>query len=281
MNEPAPGSFLSRIRAALPRMHPSERRLAEVVLNFPGELASYSATELARLANVSNATVTRFVRKIGYASFEEARQAARAGYSSGAALFRVAPVPDGPEAALAAHVAQGRANLETSFAAIPQAEVDAVAQAILAAPRVWILGFRTAHAFARYLGSQVLQVAPAVTVLPDPGQTLAEAIATMRAEDCVVVFALRRPVRQLPQVVAQIAGAGPRLVVIGDGALPDGHPATWRFRVQTAAPGPLFNHVAVLALAHLVATRTMELAGTSGRRRLSTIESVHESLDEI
>ena len=260
-------------------MHPSERRLAEVVLNFPGELASYSATELARLASVSNATVTRFVRKIGYGSFEEARQAARAGYSSGAALFRVSPDRDEP--ALAAHVAQGRANLEASFAAIPLAEIDAVAQAMLAAPRVWILGFRTAHGFAQYLGAQVLQVAPAVTVLPGPGQTLGEAIASMGREDCAVVFALRRQVRVLPRVVAEIAATGARLAVIGDGALPEGHPATWRFRVQTAAPGPLFNHVAVLALAHLLATRTIEIAGPPGRRRLSAIEAAHDSLDEI
>ncbi len=279
MSEPAQRSFLSRIRATLPEMHPSERRLAEVVLNFPGELASYSATELARLANVSNATVTRFVRKIGYGSFEEARQAARAGFSSGAALFRVSPGPDEP--ALAAHIAQGRANLEASFAAITQAEIDAVAQAMLAAPRVWILGFRTAHSFAQYLGAQVLQVLPTVTVLPSAGQTLGEAIASMGREDCAVVFALRRPVRPLARVVSEIAGTGARLAVIGDGALPEEHLATWRFRVQTAAPGPLFNHVAVLALAHLLATRTIELAGASGRRRLSAIEATHESLDEI
>lgn len=279
MSEPAQRSFLSRIRAALPAMHPSERRLAEVVLNFPGELASYSATELARLANVSNATVTRFVRKIGYGSFEEARQAARAGYTAGAALFRVSPGEAEP--ALAAHVAQGRANLEASFAAIPQADIDAVAGAMLAAPRVWVLGFRTAQSFAQYLGAQVLQVLPAVTVLPGPGQTLGEALAAMGREDCVVVFALRRPVRVLPRAVEEIAATGARLAVIGDGALPEGHPATWRFRVQTTAPGPLFNHVAVLALAHLLATRTIELAGANGRRRLSAIEAAHDSLDEI
>lgn len=281
MSEPDQRSFLSRIRAALPEMHPSERRLAEVVLNFPGELASYSATELARLSNVSNATVTRFVRKIGYGSFEEARQAARAGYRSGAALFRVSPGPDEAEPALAAHVAQGRANLEASFAAIPQAEIDAVARAMLTAPRVWIIGFRTAQSFALYLGAQVVQVVPSVTVLPSAGQTLGETIASIGPEDCAVVFALRRPVRPLPRIVSEIAATGARLAVITDGALPDSHPATWRFRVQTAAPGPLFNHVAVLALAHLMATRTIELAGAAGRRRLSVIEAAHDSLDEI
>jgi DNA-binding MurR/RpiR family transcriptional regulator len=282
MSPSEPRTFLSRIRAALPTLHPSERRLAEVVLNFPGELASYSASELARLANVSNATVTRFVRKVGYASFEEARQAAREGARGGAALFRVVARDDsGPEAALGAHLDQARLNLDQTFAAIHQAQVDDLARAILEAPRTWVLGFRTAQAFAQYLGTQLRQVVPDVSVLPGAGQTLAEALASVRPGDCVVVFALRRPVRGLPAVVAEIARAGARLALIEDGALPDTTPAAWRLRCHTAAPGPLFGHVAVLALAHFLATRVVELAGPAGRRRLATVEGLHESLDEL
>ena len=59
-------SFLFRVRDALDDLHPAERRLGEFVCDFPGELASYSASDLARLAQVSNATVTRFVRRLGY-----------------------------------------------------------------------------------------------------------------------------------------------------------------------------------------------------------------------
>lgn len=281
MSDPAAQSFLARIRAALPTLHPSERRLADVVLNFPGELASYSASELARLAHVSNATVTRFVRKVGYASFEEARQAAREGASGGAALFRVGPRAGDHEAALAAHLDQGRRNLDLTFGAIHQAEIDALAQALVAAPRVWLLGFRTAQAFAQYLGAQLRQVLPDVSVLPGPGQTLAEALASVRAQDVVVVFALRRPVRGLPDILAEIAQAGAQLAVIEDAALPPEYSATWRLRCQTAAPGPLFNHVAVIALSHFLATRVVELSGAAGRRRLAAIEGLHENLGEL
>jgi DNA-binding MurR/RpiR family transcriptional regulator len=281
MADPDPRSFLTRIRAALPALHPSERRLAEVVLNFPGELASYSASELARLAHVSNATVTRFVRKVGYASFEEARQAAREGAQGGAALFRVVARDNAPEAALAAHLDQVRLNLDLTFGAIHQAQVDDLARAILEAPRVWVLGFRTAQAFAQYLGTQLRQVLPDVIILPGPGQTLAEALASIRPGDCVVVFALRRPVRGLPGIMMELKGAGARLAVIEDDALPDDGAATWRLRCHTAAPGPLFGHAAVLTLAHFLATRVVELAGPAGRRRLAAIEAVHENLGEL
>ena len=104
-------SLVARIREALPDLHASERRLADVVLNFPGDLASYTATELAQLANVSNATVSRFVRKLGYGSFEEARQAVRAEQQTGAPRFRFGS-GNAPTAVIVdAHLEQSRLNL--------------------------------------------------------------------------------------------------------------------------------------------------------------------------
>lgn len=57
MKETFPEPFMARVRAILPDLHPSERRLAEAVLDFPGDMAGYSASEIAELAGVSNDTV--------------------------------------------------------------------------------------------------------------------------------------------------------------------------------------------------------------------------------
>lgn len=290
MTKPVSGSYVARIRAALPTLHPSERRLADTILTFPGEIASYSATELAQLANVSNATVTRFVRRLGYESFDQARQAARATQQAGAAVFRVSAHDQGPEAALMAQIAQGRQNVENSFAAISLAEIDDLADAILKAGRVWIIGFRTAQAFAIYLGAQIGQIVPNVTVLPHAGQTLAESLGSIVADDVVIVFALRRTVRQLPALCRELGSGPARAALISDVFPQQGADASfielklsprWRLKVQTTAPGPLFNHAAVLTLCHILATRTLERSGLAGRKRLLAIEALHDSLDEL
>ncbi len=284
------GSYIARIRSVLHSLHPSERRLADTILNFPGEIASYSATELAQLANVSNATVTRFVRRLGYENFDQARQAARATQKGGAAVFRVSSGDQGPEAALMAQITQGRQNVENSFAAISLAEIDDLADAVLQAGRVWIIGFRTAHAFAVYLGAQLGQLAPNVTVLPVAGQTLAESVGSISTGDVAIVFALRRTVRQLPGLCCELRQTPARAALISDIAPPPETGETrfeedlapqWRLRVQTNAPGPLFNHAAVLTLCHVLATRALERSGPSGRKRLLAIEALHDSLDEF
>lgn len=291
MSPSHPPTFVSRIRASLSLLHPSERRLADTLLSFSGEVASYSATELAQLANVSNATVTRFVRKLGYKSFEEARQAARASQQSGAAVFQVPSSPSVPESVLAAHIEQGRINVEKSFSTLTLAEIDSLAEALLNARRVWIIGFRTAHAFAVYLNAQIGQILPNITVLPLAGQTLAESLCSIRSDDIVIAFALRRPVRQLEYVFRELKVTHARCAVISDApTLSDEDSATcldtllaaeWRLRLHTMAPGPLFNHAAVLTLCHILSTRVLELSEMTGRRRLLDIEAMHDSLDEM
>ena len=48
-----------------------------------------------------------------------------------------------------------------------------------------------------------------------------------------------------------------------------------------AASGPLFSHVSVMALCHLLAMRAIELAGGKARTRLRSIESMNDQLGEL
>jgi DNA-binding MurR/RpiR family transcriptional regulator len=70
-------SLQARVQQHYGELPKSERKLADLILDFPGEIAAYSATELANLAGASKAAVTRLTRRLGYQSFEEARVAAR------------------------------------------------------------------------------------------------------------------------------------------------------------------------------------------------------------
>lgn len=279
---PAPKmSFVSRIREAMPDLHPTEARLAEAILHFPGQIASYTATELAQMSGVSNATVTRFVRKIGYGSFEEARQAVRAEQMAGAALLRVNRENGPADGLLARHLAQAHDNLDRSLGALDGKDIAGLVAAMAKAERLWLIGFRAGQSFARYLGWQVLQVRSDVIALPRDGETLAESLAAIGPRDCVIVFALRRPPRMLDAVVAQLAQTGAAIALVGDLAGLDRMPARWHLPCSTAGAGALFDHSGVMALCGVLASGTMDQAGVAGRKRLSMIESIHDSLDEL
>lgn len=274
-------SFLLRVRDALPELHPSEQKLAELVLDFPGEMAGYTASELAELANVSNATVSRFVRRIGYGSFDEARRAVRDERRAGTALLRFSAEAPESGGAVAAHFEISQQNLELTYGALDDVAIDGLARAMISAGRVWFVGFRAGQPFAQYLGWQTSQVLDNVSVLPRAGETLAESLASLSKADIVVLVALRR-IPKLAGAVAEAARAAKAdLAVIEDRPSPETAHARWQLACVTSANGPLMNHVATMALCNLIAARTIELSGASGRSRMAAIEEGHRRFDEL
>jgi len=277
----APRSFIGRIRDQLNDLPSAERRLGDFILDFPGELASYTASELAKMAHVSNSTVTRFFRSLGYTSFDVARRQVRAEQQSGAPLFLARSDPRGGDRSAASHLQQAHRNIDATFNRLPERALDEIAQAIVAARQVWIVGYRTSHAFAAYLRWQIIQVAEHTTALPGAGETAGEYLASIARDDCVIMFALRRAVPQLAEILARAAAVGARIAYVTDRAdAPETH-AKWLIRCDTNAPGPLYNHVAVMAVCDMLATRVLEVSGRAGRRRMAAVEAAHDALGEL
>ncbi|WP_137132713.1 MurR/RpiR family transcriptional regulator [Rhizobium sp. FY34] len=274
-------SFLTQVRQILPDLHPAERRLGELIADFPGELASYSAQELAALAHVSKATVSRFVQRLGYENYEAARRHARAEGRTGSRLFLDSASDGSKRQSVHAHVAQGQLNIEETFAPISDSQVDAIAQAILDARKVWIIGFRSSHPFAAYMQWQLTQVIENVLAIPGAGETMGEHLASLRPEDLIIFFGLRRRVASFELLVEQVTRSKASLLYISDEGAPFEKRATWHLPCQTCAPGPLFNHTAVMALSHVLITRCFEKAGEPGRKRLRRIELLNDSLEEL
>lgn len=273
--------FLLRVRDALPELHPSEHKLAELVLDFPGEMAGYTASEIAELANVSNATVSRFVRRIGYGTFDEARRAVRDEQRTGTALLRFSSETPASAGAVATHFETTQQNLDLTYGALEDTVIDALAKAMIAAPRVWFIGFRAGQSFAQYLGWQTSQVLSNVTVLPRAGETLAESLTSLSSLDIVVLIALRRNSKLAGAVAEAVAVVKADLAVIEDRPSSETADARWRLPCVTSANGPLMNHVGAMAVCNLIAARTIAVSGAAGRRRMAAIEDGHRRFDEL
>ena len=69
----APRTVLVRIRATLPTLRPSERRIGEALLLDPGAIAEESIADLAKRCGTSTTTVIRFYKRIGYERFRDLR----------------------------------------------------------------------------------------------------------------------------------------------------------------------------------------------------------------
>ncbi|HEX4814491.1 MAG TPA: RpiR family transcriptional regulator, partial [Nonomuraea sp.] len=67
------GTLLIRIRAAIPALRPSERRIAEAFAADPAAAATLSIAGLAARCATSSTSVVRFCRRMGYARYQDFR----------------------------------------------------------------------------------------------------------------------------------------------------------------------------------------------------------------
>lgn len=71
---PSPARGLAvQVRALLPALRPSERRIAEIVLADPTKVAACTISQLAQLCLTSETTVTRFCKAVGLPGYPQLR----------------------------------------------------------------------------------------------------------------------------------------------------------------------------------------------------------------
>ncbi len=65
------GTLISTIRRRMPYFNPALRRIAEFTVQFPNRVKSMHISDLADNCEVSQSTITRFVKEIGVRSFQD------------------------------------------------------------------------------------------------------------------------------------------------------------------------------------------------------------------
>lgn len=282
----SPAANLSiRIQQHLAKLPQAEKRLADMILESPGHLASYSASEITKMAGVSNATMTRLVQRLGYQNYDQMRRLARQGIDWGSPLYlldrqepnRATSSSDFYEQ----HIAASTQNIRGTFAGISPKVIDEVGDRIVKARQVRIFGQRNNYFFAAYLRWQFIQFRSNVFLLPVSGETLAEYLVGLEPDDIFIVFGLRRRNPMLAELISTISRFGVQTVLITDSVNRSDLGADWVLKCDTKSPIPLDNHTAVMALCHVLSAQVIEKVGTAGRQRLIKIEELHTALKEL
>lgn len=277
-------SLERRVQAQYQNMPGSERPLADLVLEYPGDILLHSATSLSNKAGVSKAAVTRFVKRIGYRSYGEMQRDVREAQDAGEPIYlntaQVTPAREGDS--LHRHLDQDLMNLRQTFEALEPGDLDAVVERVISARRVWVLGFRNSHFFAAYIRRQLIQSRPDVVLLPAAGQTLMEDLGAATPDDLMIAVGFRRRPPQLRRVMEVMHGAGVPIAYVTDRvAVATARLATWCFPCQVRGISLFDSYVGVISLLNYLCTEVAAQTGDSGRAHLSRIEDLMELMGEI
>ncbi|NPC95819.1 MurR/RpiR family transcriptional regulator [Nocardioides sp. zg-DK7169] len=266
-----------RIDERIARRHatltPQERKAATTLLDHLDDLATYRAAELAVLAGVSKATMSRLFRRLGFADFDEVREHLRALRSAGEPR-RVDGSPD-----LAVHAA---AEGDAITRVLHQPAITEAAHLLATAGRVLVVGWRNSHPVALHLRQQLVQARAGVALAPLPGQVIGEELVDLGAGDAVVVLGFRRRPRGFAEFLDAAAGTGARVVLVADAtALPlvDRVDVWMECPVQT---GLAFDsYAAAMSLVGVLADAVLSACGSAARDRVSAISRTYDLLGEL
>ena len=279
-----PGRSLeSRLHEQYASLPVSERKIADLILDFPGELAAYSATEIAELANASKAAVTRLIRRLGYANFEEVRRTIRDGRKVGSPYFLMDRESKSESFAqrIHNHIEQDIASINLTLEGLYKETFDAIVKAISTARRVWLVGFRNGHYLAGYARWQLIQVRGDVHLMPQAGETMAEYLADLQPDDVLIVMGFRRRLPAIQRIVDTAKKAGVPTLVLSDPTAPDTMRATWTIRCEIRGNDFFDRYTGVMSFLHLLSVSVARATGAKGRRHLQRIEAIHEDFNDF
>lgn len=257
-------SFLDRVRAILTDLPASERRLAQFTLDFSGDLSSYTASELAGLAQVSNATVTRLIRRLEYANFEAARKQIRTERKDESQPTPSQPLSAG-EAALNAHLQESYSKLSNTYRHISYPVLQEASLAISRARQIWVLGLQANYFLAGHLHWHLSKIISGVRLIPGPGQTLSDYLADISSQDVIVIFDLVPRTAQLADVISRLETRCPEIVHITDQDYKERPRTRWPLPCQPGFEQQPDNSVAAASLSHLLLSEVLKLGGVNRR----------------
>lgn len=269
--------FLTRVAVAQPTLTPKMARLAAFVSDNYVRVAFMSTRELAAAAGVSLATVVRFPAVLGYQNFDALRGSIqdRVNFDL-TAVERLQQLPTAnrsPAALLRRIIDADCESLRALAHTFSEPQIERFNNAVLAAERVTILGFRYVSPLATFFGYSLGKIKPNVQWYTQADSSLYDRVRLTDDGDLFIVLAFARYSAELVALARYAHRLGIRLLAITDSPL---SPVLPLAEVTLFAKPSMLDFVGSLAApAALINCLVSELGvrlGEQARARLQTLE---------
>ncbi len=260
-----------------------ERQIADLLLDKPVLTLLNSASDLARMANVSNSTVTRFVKSLGFETYDAMRRESRDQFGQGSPLNLIGQrEPQPPSDVIARFARQETEIIENTFSNLDRTTIESAADGLVTAPQIGFLGMRNSHFFASYAHWQFVQFRPGTRLISGSGETSAEHLAGFSQGDVVVIVGIRRIVSKLRACIDILADSGVDILLIVDSSsLSLAHRARWTIVCPIENEHVFDSYSGVLGVLRLLAFTALQKTGNEGLAYMAAIEDHHGRLNEL
>ena len=208
------------IKRTTPHMTPKNKIIADYVMENPQQAVFMTTRQLASASGVSEATVVRFVRQLGFESYAVFIKQLRNHIDTGLTLMERSRITikakNGEQNAFTRLVAQEIENLSFLGKNMDMDEADKIITRLSEASRVLVIGSRLSYSLANYMGWTMTKVRQDITILKGSDRTTIDWLAIAPENTVVVIVATSRYPNELIRVGKMVRRQGHSLILLTD-----------------------------------------------------------------
>jgi len=256
------------------RLTPTERRIAELVLQEPTLLAFGTVSDLADRAGTSRPSIVRFATKLGFEGYTDLQSWIREELSHQltSPSHRIRH-QDGSLAPIRSAVDN---SIHETFAALDERRLNSLSTPIAQAKNVWILSGETSMAGAITLHSGLSMIRPNVILVEE--HSTGRDLSSASKGDTAVVFDFARYRRNSISAARALSELGVKIVAITDGPLSPlaSLTKTW-CELKIPAVGPFDSSIPAVMTAELLVAQVVTQLGKDAHKRIDRLEELWQT----
>jgi DNA-binding MurR/RpiR family transcriptional regulator len=273
--------LVTRLQAALPVLSPSQRRVAEYLLQTYPEAALLTADKVAEGAGVSEATVIRLAMALGYEGYNDMQQDVRQDLGRTVhKLRRATERPTKGGSILTTVMEQEVANIRAMAEIVSPESVDRVVDFICEARHIYVSGARSSWFLAQYFGHVLANMLGNVTTLQPALPQVIFDLTAIGPEDLVIVCTFPRYTIVTMEIARFAKERGAKLLCFTDStACPAAAIADVTFCAPIDSVHLMDSYTASMALMHAVVGGVNRKANERVLDTLGRLEETYAQFD--
>ncbi len=216
---------IEKIKAYYPRMSKSQKKVASFVLNHKDMVPALSVTKMAKAVAVSEATLVRFAMFLDYEGFPEFKRALSEDLKArlttvdrlnmeadNVAMFSDEKVLQFMSLSIRRDIVSVRDTLKQ----MDRRTICQAVKAIIEAPRIYIIGFRTTGLLVEMMSYYLGFVVEDVRVVNQHALDVYEQLVKINAEDLVIGLSFPRYAKKTYDLLKFVKKFSPTVLAITD-----------------------------------------------------------------
>lgn len=248
-------SICEEIKRKYIRLSKGQRKVAQFVMDNPNVVATQIASEVGRLADVSESTVIRFCYAMDLSGFSDLQDQIRVNLidkGEMTAVKKALPTKKIKNQLGSQIVKQDLAGISKTFNELVEQDVKQVIQLLHNAKRIHFLGFRQSAPAAFWMYTNLGMQRENVFLIDHEADKIAHQLAMMDEQSLLFVIALDNEYEDVATTVEIAKRKNVKVVAIRDKPLTTDEPADVVLYVPSAQEGGATCTIAIFALLHVL-----------------------------